>query len=66
MKPILYSLGGAVGLILALAAYEVGTILSAKRSNDLYRKAGALKGRISYPDMIEDDGFITVHPELRA
>lgn len=55
MKPILYSLGGAVGLVVALAAYEVACILAAKRSNDLYRES-----------LIEDDGFITVHPELRA
>ena len=66
MKPILYSLGGAVGLILSVAAYEVFHILRIKRSNDLYRKAGALKGEISYDDLLEDDGWITLHPEMIA
>lgn len=35
MKPILYGLGGAVSLILALATYEVISILRIKRSNDI-------------------------------
>ena len=55
MKPILYGLGGAVGLILSVAAYEVFHILRIKRSNDLYRKAGALKGRISYPPLCDGE-----------
>ena len=54
MKPILYSLGGAVGLILSVAAYEAFHILRVKRSNDLYRAS-----------LIEDDGDITLYANGR-
>ena len=54
MKPILYSLGGAVGLILSVAAYEVFHIIRVKRSNDLYRAS-----------LIEDDGDITLYANGR-
>ena len=54
VKPILYSLGGAVGLILSVAAYEMFHILRVKRSNDLYRAS-----------LIEDDGDITLYANGR-
>ena len=45
----------AVGIAILAAVSEAIIILAAKRSNDLSRKAGALKGRISYPPLCDGE-----------